>query len=101
MHFSNFCSKIIFDQKLFSYCFDKFDQAMSIVYLSCSLKSLTQSFRFYTQKAIGRLFEYNVKSRKVLVGISHLLVVLNKNMTFPEVWFKISGVECQRQFSNL
>ena len=30
-----FCSKIIFDQKLFSYCFDKFDYRGSIVYLSC------------------------------------------------------------------
>ena len=30
-----FCSKIIFDQKLFSYCCDKFDYPGSIVYLSC------------------------------------------------------------------
>ena len=32
-----FCSKIIFDQKLFSYCWDKFDYPGFIVYLSCSL----------------------------------------------------------------
>ena len=30
-----FCSKIIFDQKLFSYCWDKVDYPGSIVYLSC------------------------------------------------------------------
>ena len=29
-----FCSKIIFDQKLFSYCWDKFDYPGSIVYFS-------------------------------------------------------------------
>ena len=29
-----FCSKIIFDQNLFSYCWDKFDYPGSIVYLS-------------------------------------------------------------------
>ena len=37
MHFFiHFCSKIIFDQKLFPYCLDKFDYPGSIVYLSCS-----------------------------------------------------------------
>ena len=30
------CSKIIFDEKLISYCWDKFDYPWSIVYLSCS-----------------------------------------------------------------
>ena len=30
-----FCSKIIFDQKPFSYCWDEFDYPGSIVYLSC------------------------------------------------------------------
>ena len=34
--FDFFCSKIIFDQKLFSYCLEKFDYPGSIVYLSCS-----------------------------------------------------------------
>ena len=29
------CSKIIFDQKLFSYCWDQFDYQGSIVYLFC------------------------------------------------------------------
>ena len=33
--FDCFCSKIIFDQKLFSYCWKKFDYQGSIVYLSC------------------------------------------------------------------
>ena len=30
-----FCSKIIFDQKLFSYCWDEFNYPGSIVFLSC------------------------------------------------------------------
>ena len=30
-----FCSKIIFDQKIFSFCWDKLDYTGSIVYLSC------------------------------------------------------------------
>ena len=30
-----FCSKIIFDQKLFPYCWEKYDFPGSIVYLSC------------------------------------------------------------------
>ena len=34
-----FCSKIIFDQKLFSYCWEKFDYPGSIVYLSCFSKN--------------------------------------------------------------
>ena len=35
--FDFFCSKIIFDQKLFSYCWDNFDYLGSIVSLSCSI----------------------------------------------------------------
>ena len=34
--FDFFCSNIIFDQKLSSCCWDKFDYPGSIVYLSCS-----------------------------------------------------------------
>ena len=41
--FDFFCSKIIFDQKLFSYCWDKFDYLGSIVYLSCSLVTAWES----------------------------------------------------------
>ena len=38
--FDFFCSKIFFDQKLFSYCWKKFDYLGSIVYLSfCRLES--------------------------------------------------------------
>ena len=35
MIYAFFCSKIIFDQKLFSNCWDKLDYPGSIVYLSC------------------------------------------------------------------
>ena len=33
-----FCSKIIFDKKLFSYCWSEFDYPGSIVYFSCFFK---------------------------------------------------------------
>ena len=34
-YFDFFCSKIIFNQKLFSYCWDKIESPGSIVHLSC------------------------------------------------------------------
>ena len=37
-----FCSKIIFDQKIFSICWDKLDNPGSIVYLSCFLFDVWQ-----------------------------------------------------------
>ena len=43
-----FCSKIIFDQKLFSYCWDKFDYPGSIVYLSCLTLSFFRHFLWFS-----------------------------------------------------
>ena len=39
-----FCSKIIFDQKVFSFCWDKLDYPGSIVYLSCFDVFVQKSF---------------------------------------------------------
>ena len=50
-----FCSKIIFDQKLFSYCWNRFDYPVSIVYLSCCF----QNCKFHKQVKISyKPFKY-------------------------------------------
>ena len=41
-----FCSKIIFDQKVFSFCWGKLDYPRSIVYLSCLTFIYCLIFRF-------------------------------------------------------
>ena len=49
-YFDFFCSKIIFDQKLFSNCWDKFYYPGSIVYLSC--------FEFFGRESADSIKKY-------------------------------------------
>ena len=64
--FDFFCSKIIFDKKLSSFCEDKFDYLGSIVYLSCFVLHL------YTKKRkksiyFRRLFSW--KGTQLMISI--------------------------------
>ena len=73
MIYAFFCSKIVFDQKLFSYCWDEFDYPGSIVYLSCLTKNLW--FLNFSLAALeGKSDDYfkNFERRRVWVGVPRI-----------------------------
>ena len=80
-YFYFFCSKSIFDQKLFSYCCNKFDYTGSIIYLSCCSRSLSFIFIFLFFKGICFGAGY-FDLHPVLIGLSHALCRLTQFRLF-------------------
>ena len=83
--FDFFCSKLIFDQKVFSYCWDKFDYPGSIVYLSCFNLLFGMKLRYHiSTKITGPIFEKlpdSTQQRENLFGFSFFFPFLQNNLS--------------------
>ena len=102
MIYAFFCSIIIFDQNIFSFCLDKHDYPGSIVYLSCSYYFSVIYYRpiiYVFNRKQERLCKFRQQKRKTRLVIIRIWTFLS-----PLLWdrSKISNAVndfCIRDFS--